>query len=113
MSEPQGTTSELESRQVAEAARQESWEGKSILKEIFLGNFHFDWIDPFPLVKDDRPEFIDFCTRLLRFLEDKVDSVQIDQSGEYPKDVLDGLRQLGAFGMKVPAKYGGLGFSQS
>jgi len=106
------TTSERESREVAESARQESWEGRSILKEIFLGSFHFDWIHPFP-TKDDRPEFIDFCARLSRFLDEKVDSIEIDRTGEYPQEVIDGLRALGAFGMKVPAQYGGLGFSQS
>ena len=35
----------------------------------------------------------------------------IDQTGEYPEKVIDGLRKLGAFGMKVPKEYGGLGFT--
>ena len=35
----------------------------------------------------------------------------IDATGEYPPEVLDGLRRLGAFGMKIPKKYGGLGFT--
>lgn len=113
MSEHGAITSEQESRDVAEAARQASWEGKSVLKEIFLGNFHFDWIHPFPVAKNDRPEFVEFCTKFAHFLDTKVDPVKIDQTGEYPAEVLDGLRALGAFGMKIPKKYGGLGFSQS
>ena len=113
MGDSKVVTSEQESRDVAEAARQDRWEGKSILKELFLGNFHFDWIYPFPVAGNDRPEFVEFCTKLHRFLEEKVDSVQIDATGEYGDDVVDGLRALGAFGMKIPAKYGGLGFTVS
>ena len=37
--------------------------------------------------------------------------MEIDVTGEYPEHVVDGLRKLGAFGMKIPKKYGGLGFS--
>ena len=35
----------------------------------------------------------------------------IDETGEYPEQVVDGLRKLGAFGMKIPNEYGGLGFT--
>jgi len=48
-----------------------------------------------------------------RFLREKVDPVAIDETGEYPEEVLDGLRRLGAFGIKIPKEYGGLGFSVS
>ena len=37
----------------------------------------------------------------------------IDETGEYPEHVVDGLRKLGAFGMKIPKEYGGLGFTVS
>jgi alkylation response protein AidB-like acyl-CoA dehydrogenase len=40
-----------------------------------------------------------------------VDAAEIDRRGEYPARVIQGLRRLGAFGMKVPAEYGGLGLS--
>jgi alkylation response protein AidB-like acyl-CoA dehydrogenase len=41
-----------------------------------------------------------------------VDPVEIDETGEYPGPVVEGLRRLGAFGMKIPVEYGGLGMSQ-
>jgi alkylation response protein AidB-like acyl-CoA dehydrogenase len=40
-----------------------------------------------------------------------VDPVAIDTSGEYPDDVVRGLAELGAFGMKIPTEYGGLGLT--
>ena len=51
--------------------------------------------------------------RLERFLRDKVDSDQIDREGKIPEDVIQGLRDIGAFGIKIPTEYGGLGLSQT
>lgn len=106
------TTSEEESRQVAEESRQTEWEGRAIIREMFLGNFPLPLLHPFPLDSDkDRPEFTEFYEKLKNFLKTEVDSIAIDQTGEYPEHVVDGLRKLGAFGMKVPKEYGGLGFT--
>ncbi|MFL6233498.1 MAG: acyl-CoA dehydrogenase family protein [Thermoanaerobaculia bacterium] len=103
--------SELESRKVAEASRETEWKQPSFLREMFLGNFRLDLIHPYPLPAEERPEFAAFYNAIKEFLRDQVDSVEIDTTGEYPEQVVDGLRKLGAFGMKIPKKYGGLGFS--
>ena len=102
---------ELEARKVAEAARETLWKHPSFVKELFLGNFRLDLIHPFPLTGDERPEFRDFYERFKKFLKTEVDPAEIDRTGEYPEAVLAGLRALGAFGMKVPTEYGGLGFT--
>jgi alkylation response protein AidB-like acyl-CoA dehydrogenase len=103
--------SELESRKVAEASRETEWARPSFLREMFLGNFRLDLIHPYPRPEQDRPEFAAFYNAIKEFLRDEVDSVEIDATGEYPEHVVDGLRKLGAFGMKIPKKYGGLGFT--
>lgn len=103
--------SELESRKVAEASRETEWRQPSFLREMFLGSFRLDLIDPYPLPEPERPEFTAFFTALKEFLRNEVDSVAIDATGEYPEHVVDGLRKLGAFGMKIAKKYGGLGFT--
>jgi alkylation response protein AidB-like acyl-CoA dehydrogenase len=102
---------EKESLKVAEASRQAEWEKPSFLREFFLGSFRLDLIHPFPLPGTERPEFATFYARFRDFLKNEVDPAELDSTGEYPPRVLDGLRRLGAFGMKIPAKYGGLGFS--
>ena len=102
---------EQESLKVAETARQAEWVKPSFMREFFLGNFRLDLIHPFPLPGQERPEFAAYYRKLYDFLRDEVDPAEIDRTGEYPQDVLDGLRHLGAFGMKIPAKYGGLGFT--
>ncbi len=103
--------SELEARQVAEAARETQWKHPSFVKELFLGNFRLDLIHPYPLTGDERPEFREFYERFKTFLKNEVDPAEIDRTGEYPEHVLNRLRALGAFGMKIPKEYGGLGFT--
>ncbi|HYG68742.1 MAG TPA: acyl-CoA dehydrogenase family protein, partial [Anaeromyxobacteraceae bacterium] len=100
------------SRQVAEASREAEWTGAGFLRELFLGRFRLDLVHPYPLDVPERPEFRRFYDALEAFLREQVDPVVIDETGDYPPHVVEGLRRLGAFGMKIPAEYGGLGFSQ-
>jgi alkylation response protein AidB-like acyl-CoA dehydrogenase len=108
-----GAASEVEARRVAEEAREAEWRSPSFLKELFLGSFRLDLVHPFPGIDTPaRPEFSEFCARLERFLKEKVDPDRIDREGKIPPEVVQGLREMGAFGMKIPKEYGGLGFSQ-
>src|SRR6185436_5013258 len=52
--------------------------------------------------------FLEGLERLLR----TVDSDKIDRESEIPPEVIESLRKLGAFGIKIPREYGGLGLSQ-
>jgi alkylation response protein AidB-like acyl-CoA dehydrogenase len=106
------TEAERESLRVAEAARQAEWKEPSFLKEIFLGNLRMHLIRPIPDAMKERPEFTAFFAKLEAFLRDHVDPGEIDATGEYPREVIDGLKRLGAFGMKIPTEYGGLGLTQ-
>jgi hypothetical protein len=94
--------SELEARRVAEAARETQWKHPSFVKELFLGNFRLDLIHPYPLAGDERAEFREFYEKFKTFLKTQVDPAEIDRTGEYSEHVLAGLRELGAFGMKIP-----------
>lgn len=111
-SDPKAAASERESLQVAEHAREKQWAHASFMKELFLGRFPFDLIEEFPR-RPERPEFLAFYDRMKTFLRDKVDPVAIDEAGEYPPHVVEELKTMGAFGMKVPVEYGGLGFTQT
>ncbi len=104
--------SAAEARRVAEEARETEWKAPSFLKQIFLGSFRLDLVHPFPEPPPERPEFREFMGRLERFLMDEVDPDAIDRDGKIPPRVVARLAELGAFGMKIPAEYGGLGFTQ-
>src|SRR5262249_40461162 len=69
---------------------------------------------PFPLQSaEDRDQGDAFLHRLETLLRDKVDPDEIDRTGEVPQAVLEELARLGAFGIKIPGEYGGLGLSQT
>ncbi len=55
----------------------------------------------------------DFLERLRLLLIEKVDPERIDRKGELGEDVLAALKDIGAFGLRIPTIYGGLGFTQS
>src|SRR5579863_2340346 len=105
------TVSEQESRRVAEASRETEWTHPSFLREMYLGNFRLDLIHPYPLTVSERPEFTAFYNAFRELLRDQVRPEEIDATGEYPPAVIEALAKLGAFGMKIPTKYGGLGFT--
>ncbi len=110
--DPKKPVSADEARRVAEEARESEWKSPSFLKQIFLGNFRLDLVHPFPEAPPERPEFREFMAKLERFLVEEVDPDAIDREGKIPPRVVQGLADLGAFGMKIPKEYGGLGFTQ-
>ncbi len=105
--------SEREAREVAEAARESEWQLPSFGKELFMGNFRLDLIHPQPKIDQAKAEKGErFLGQLRSFIEQDVDPAEIERDAKIPEHVIDGLKQLGAFGMKVPEQYGGLGLSQ-
>src|SRR3954462_14583244 len=104
--------SEREARDVTEAARESEWSGPSFVRELFLGRYRLDMLHPHPGKED--PEEVarakPFFAKLRAFLE-RVDSDMIDRTGEIPESYVQELRDMGAFGIKIPTEYGGLGLS--
>ncbi|MGD9481690.1 acyl-CoA dehydrogenase family protein [Streptomyces sp. TRM70308] len=105
--------SEREARDVAEAAREQDWRKPSFAKELFLGRFRLDLVHPHPRPDADsvrRGE--EFLAALRDFCETRVDGGLIEREARIPDEVVAGLRELGALGMKIDTRYGGLGLSQ-
>lgn len=113
MAEEKKLATELESREVAEHAREQQWEKSSFAKMLFEGKLDLDLVYPAPEPDPEEQE------RAARFLEElevfartHIDGDQHDTEGWVPQEVLDGLAEMGAFGIKTPRKYGGLELSQ-
>ncbi|MBV9337796.1 MAG: acyl-CoA dehydrogenase family protein [Solirubrobacterales bacterium] len=105
--------SERQAREVAEAAREAEWKLPSFGKELFMGNFRLDLIHPQPRLDPQAVEKGErFLGQLREFLEAEVDPLEIEGEAKIPEHVIDGLKRLGALGMKVSEEYGGLGLSQ-
>lgn len=108
MSEGQRAALEL-----AESSR-DTRELSGFAASIFDGAPEFATIFPFPLQpRDDRETGDMFLEKLGTFLKNETDPDAIDREGEIPDSVFTGLAKLGAFGIKIPGKYGGLGLSQT
>ncbi|EGG47780.1 MULTISPECIES: acyl-CoA dehydrogenase family protein [Streptomyces] len=110
---PSPTVTEAEARRVAEAAREKDWHKPSFAKELFLGRFRLDLIHPHPTPTPEataRGE--EFLARLRAFCESEVDSARIEREARIPDETVRGLKELGALGMKIDTKYGGLGLTQ-
>ncbi|AEV85570.1 acyl-CoA dehydrogenase [Actinoplanes sp. SE50] len=102
--------SEKQARQVAEAARESEWRKPSFGKELFLGRFQLDLIDPWPAAPD-RPDADEFLRKLDAYVRHDMDGGQIERDARIPDEVFQELGRLGAFGMKIDKDYGGLGLS--
>ncbi|MFE9648908.1 acyl-CoA dehydrogenase family protein [Streptomyces sp. NPDC006365] len=104
---------EREARQVAEAAREQDWRKPSFAKELFLGRFRLDLIHPHPMPADeDAQRGEEFLAKLRDFCETKIDGARIERDAQIPDETINGLKELGALGMKIDTKYGGLGLTQ-
>jgi len=103
---------EQQARQVAEAARETEWRKPSFGRELFLGRLRLELIDPPPEPDPERAgRAEEFLAKLRTFLAGEVDGAQIERDARIPDEVLRGLAELGAFGMKIDERYGGLGLS--
>jgi alkylation response protein AidB-like acyl-CoA dehydrogenase len=97
---------------VAEAARETQWRKPSFGKELFLGRLRLPLIDPWP--EPDPAQAARgraFLSKLEQYAKSDVDGEQIERDAFIPDEVLLGLADLGAFGMKIDEEYGGLGLS--
>src|SRR5687767_14963997 len=109
----QALATEKEARDVAEAARESEWREPSFVRDLFLGSYRPELIHPHP--EDDPAEVArakPLMDKLRAFME-RVDSDEIDRTGHIPEALVQELRDMGAFGIKIPKEYGGLGLSQT
>ncbi len=99
--------------ELTEASREGHWEYPTFAGALFMGEFPWELIYPYPQRPEDRDERGEkFLGEFEAFLRANVDPDEIDRTGEIPDPVIEGLARLGAFGIKIPVEYGGLGLSQ-
>ena len=105
--------SEQQARQVAEEAREARWRQPSFGKELFLGRLRLDLVHPHPSGSAEAAKRGEaFLDRLRDFCDSQIDAAAIERDAQIPDKVVRGLKELGAFGMKIATEYGGVGLSQ-
>uniref|UniRef100_A0A0L8GP14 Acyl-CoA dehydrogenase/oxidase C-terminal domain-containing protein n=2 Tax=Octopus bimaculoides TaxID=37653 RepID=A0A0L8GP14_OCTBM len=90
-------------------------ESRSFAMNLFRGNVISDQVFPFPEVlnedqKQTLSELVDPCAK---FFEEVNDATKNDQLEKVDDASMDGLKEMGAFGLQVPFDYGGLGLTNT
>ncbi len=98
---------------LAESSRDPLDERGSFASNLFIGRYDFNRIYAWPEQSaEDRAAGAEFLESLKKYLHDHVDADEIDRTGEIPQKNIDDLFAMGAFAVKIPKQYGGLGLSQ-
>lgn len=85
----------------------------SFVQKLFFGRFDGAKVFPYPkLPLEEMEPFSVLLGKVKRFCDESLDPDWIDRYAEIPAKVLNGLAELGVFGMTVPKAHGGLGMSQ-
>src|SRR5437763_11347669 len=102
-----------EALELAEASRDPLDERGSFASNLFIGRYDFSRIYPWPEQSaEDRAAGQEFLASLEKYLRENIDADEIDRTGEIPQKNIDELFAMGAFGVKIPKQYEGLGLSQ-
>ncbi len=87
---------------------------QSFMKSLFHGVIAEELIFPFPeFSRDERDNTAMILDSVRKFLDANVDPAKIDQEQTIPSSVIEGMKELGLFGMIIPQEYGGIGLSAS
>jgi alkylation response protein AidB-like acyl-CoA dehydrogenase len=113
---PEGTVPAVtarEAREVAEAARETEWTRPSVVAALFDGRLRLDLVHPHPVPDPaDEAAARPFLAALERAMDEHLDPDAVDRTRTLPPAFVQALREIGAFGIKIPKAYGGLGLSQ-
>jgi acyl-CoA dehydrogenase family protein 9 len=84
----------------------------SFAKSLFFGHIPESMVIPYPRFHGEERERVrELLRRFREFAAAEIDSARIDREESIPEAVIEGLRQLGFFGLAIEKRHGGLGLS--
>lgn len=87
---------------------------ESVVGGFFYGEVHEDIVFPYPSFSSEQTDFAKEMTQAVaKFGEDNIDGEKFDETAELPKEVIQGLAELGLCGLGVSEEMGGLGLDYS
>lgn len=82
------------------------------MRALFEGQIEDELVFPYPSLAEADRENLDMLVDSVRkFAAKRIDAREIDEQEELPRQVLDGMAELGLFGITIPEEHGGFGFS--
>ncbi len=101
------------SLEFAEDQREAEWKHPSFSLGLYHGKVDWKLIHPYPRQSEEEKKIGDeYINKFRTYLKENLDPDEVDRTGIIPDEVMKGLAKFGAFAMKVPKEYGGLGLSQ-
>ena len=87
----------------------------SVAKGLISGHILEDQLFPYPALRDKDQEVLRLMVNAIdQFLGPKqADFKRWDREAEQPAEFIQGLRDLGLFGLIIPEEHGGLGLSNA
>jgi alkylation response protein AidB-like acyl-CoA dehydrogenase len=84
----------------------------SFIRQLFSGNIDDSLLFPFPtLSEEEHARVVELQSRVGRYLDEHLDPARVDDEERIPDEVLNGLKELGLFGVGIPTDHGGMGLS--
>lgn len=104
-----------ENEKKAKPSSAKAVESTSFAMNLFRGKLKLDEIFPFPYsMNEEQTETLQaLVDPTAKFFEEVNDPMLNDSLSKVPDDVLQGLKDLGAFGLQVPTEYDGLGLNNT
>jgi acyl-CoA dehydrogenase family protein 9 len=86
----------------------------SFMKNIFNGHIPETHLHHYPFFTSDREEdFRLLYSSLDEWMKQNVDSLKFDQEKKLPPELIQGLKEMGLFGLIIPEAFGGAEFTQT
>lgn len=96
--------------ELAEDSRQSEWRSLSFVAGLFQGKVDWKLIFPFPRQsQEEKQKGDEILAKIKEIVKSKINPDKVDETREIPQEAIDQLFEIGAFAMKIPAEYNGLG----
>jgi acyl-CoA dehydrogenase family member 9 len=107
-------TMDEEQKKLAEELLFSGNEAPTFAKQLYFGKIDTSQLFPYPSTSDEEKENTQqFLSKLKEYVDENLDPDAIDRNAMIPKELIQGLGDIGLLGMTVPKKYGGLEMSQN
>jgi len=112
---PNAKVAETEKTAAKPKATPKAVESPSFAMNLFRGKLKLDEVFPYPssLNEEQRENLEALVDPTAKFFEEQNDPTANDENGKVPDNVMQGLKDLGAFGLQVPNEYEGLGLTNT
>lgn len=108
-----GNEQKRQAMEITESARK-GYQLPSFGGQLFVGTFDPALLFPFPDQSEEDKKIGDqIIDPLIDYLKANLDPEEVDATRTIPKKVIDEMKRMGIFALKVPKEYGGLELSQT